>query len=77
MSPVSHVLPYDQTLSKAGSIGILLPNLEARLVEENGADVDLGGSGELWLRGPTVMKAGSQHMISSQMDLTLYVLRVI
>lgn len=77
MSSASHVLPHDQTLSKAGSIGILLPNLEARLVGENGTDVDLGGSGELWLRGPTVMKAGAQHIISSQMDLTLYILRVI
>lgn len=59
MSPVSHILPHDQFLSRAGSAGILLPNLEARLVGDDGADVKLGEPGELWLRGPTVMKVGA------------------
>ena len=55
MSPVSHLLPYDQFLSRAGSVGVLVPNLEARLIRD-GVDVKLGEPGELWLRGPTVMK---------------------
>jgi 4-coumarate--CoA ligase len=42
-----------------GSIGVLLPNLEARLVanDENGiVDAAPGNPGELWIRGPTVTK---------------------
>jgi len=44
-----------------GSIGPLLPNLEARLVvDEDGLiDAKEGEPGELWIRGPTVMKVGS------------------
>jgi 4-coumarate--CoA ligase len=44
---------------KVGSIGILLPNLEARLVasdEDDIIDAAPGEPGELWVRGPTVMK---------------------
>jgi len=55
-SPVAHLLPHDKFLSKVGSVGVLLPNLEARLIGENGLDVKTGEPGELWLRGPTVMK---------------------
>ena len=50
------MLPYNRFLSKAGSAGVLVPNLEARLVENDGIDVKPGEPGELWLRGPTVMK---------------------
>lgn len=75
VSPVSHILPHDQTLSKAGSIGVLLPNLEARLVGEDG-DVKPGERGELWLHGPTIMKVSLQYTIRSQMSLILWILRV-
>ena len=61
LSPVSHMMPHDRALLKAGSVGVLLPNLEARLVGDNGVDVGQGGCGELWLRGPTVMKVCLQH----------------
>lgn len=39
----------------------MLPNLEARLVvdEEGRVDAEEGQPGELWLRGPTVMKVCS------------------
>lgn len=50
------MLPYDRFLSKAGSVGVLVPNLEARLVGNDDIDVEPGEPGELWLRGPTVMK---------------------
>jgi len=41
-----------------GSVGRLIPNMEARLVDDDGKDVPQGGNsaGELWLRGPNVMK---------------------
>jgi len=41
-----------------GSIGKLLPTFEARLVDtDTGKDIqDAGKAGELWVRGPSVMK---------------------
>ena len=41
---------------KAGSVGQPLPGLEVRLVDEDGADVDEGDPGELWVRGPSVFR---------------------
>ncbi|KAJ6558413.1 hypothetical protein DFH09DRAFT_529695, partial [Mycena vulgaris] len=57
-SPTTHLLPVSHADSKMGSIGILLPNLEARLVEDDDGNIDAaeGQPGELWVRGKTVMK---------------------
>jgi len=41
---------------KFGSIGQLLPNIELRLVDDNEVDVPVGEPGEVWVRGPTIMK---------------------
>lgn len=50
-------MPLTQTVSKVGTIGTLLPNLEARLVDgDDDRDVREGARGELWIRGPTIMK---------------------
>ncbi|CAJ2652021.1 4-coumarate--CoA ligase-like 6 [Trifolium pratense] len=38
------------------SIGLLAPNMEAKVVDWNGSLLPPGGSGELWLRGPSIMK---------------------
>ncbi|KXN85310.1 putative 4-coumarate--CoA ligase 1 [Leucoagaricus sp. SymC.cos] len=58
-SPTTHLQPISGA-HKAGSIGVLLPNLEARLVvDSEGAgeiDAEEGQPGELWIRGPIVMK---------------------
>jgi len=41
----------------AGSVGPSVPNTECRLVDaDTGADVSPGERGELWIRGPQVMK---------------------
>ncbi|MGW2525393.1 AMP-binding protein [Streptomyces sp. NPDC001617] len=40
-----------------GSVGVLLPNTEARIVDPaSGQDLGTGGIGELWVRGPQVMR---------------------
>jgi len=39
---------------KAGSVGRPLPDLDVRLVDETGSDVDEGDPGEVWVRGPSV-----------------------
>lgn len=55
-SPATHVLPLGKAREKLGSIGQLLPSLQARLTTENGQDAAEGNPGELLLKGPTVMK---------------------
>ncbi len=54
LSPISHATAGDDV--KAGSSGITVPNTECRLVDENGEDQGVDGRGELWVRGPQVMK---------------------
>ena len=56
LSPVSHSIPDDMDLPP-GCIGLALPNTECRLVAvEGGQDAAPGEPGELWVRGPQVMK---------------------
>jgi long-chain acyl-CoA synthetase len=42
------------TAAPPGSVGRLLPGVEARLVDPSGADVLVGDLGEVWVRGPMV-----------------------
>ncbi len=55
LSPVSHVtLEGDY---RPGTSGVTLCNTEIRIVDPStGEDLDVGGRGELWVRGPQVMK---------------------
>ena len=45
-----------ETGAPLGSVGIPVPGLEVRLVDESGEDVLIGDAGELWVRGPNVFK---------------------
>jgi acyl-CoA synthetase (AMP-forming)/AMP-acid ligase II len=54
LSPVSHATPPGQY--KPGTSGVAVPNTECRIVDADGTDQDVGGRGELWVRGPQVMK---------------------
>ncbi|MEM1029098.1 MAG: AMP-binding protein [Myxococcota bacterium] len=69
MSPVSHAVPRDDY--RAGSVGTLVPNTEARLVDpDTGEDVAAGaGRGELWVRGPQVMKGYFGHTAATAATL--------
>ena len=51
-SPTTHWLRVEDSIRKIGTTGLLLPNLEARLVDEDGNDVKPGpeNRGELWIR---------------------------
>jgi acyl-CoA synthetase (AMP-forming)/AMP-acid ligase II len=55
-SPVTHAIrPHGE--NRPGSIGQPLPNTECRLVDpETGEEAAGGERGELWIRGPQVMK---------------------
>ena len=55
-SPVTNVIPDDGE-PKAGSVGPLVPNTEAKVIDvESGEEVGTGDRGELWYRGPQIMK---------------------
>ncbi len=58
LSPVTNWTPLEEADSiPAGSVGPLLPSTEARLVDpESGEDVPEGETGELWIRGPQMMR---------------------
>lgn len=56
-SPATHGIPHDRPDIDRGSVGVLLPNVEARVVDPaTGADSGTGASGELWCRGPNIMR---------------------
>ncbi|NNC93675.1 MAG: AMP-binding protein, partial [Acidimicrobiia bacterium] len=53
-SPVTHATPPGQF--KPGSIGVAISNTECRVVDADGNDLGVGEDGEIWIRGPQVMK---------------------
>jgi acyl-CoA synthetase (AMP-forming)/AMP-acid ligase II len=56
-SPATHTTSEDPSTIKPGSIGCVLPNTECRVVDPaTGADVPPGQDGEIWIRGPQVMR---------------------
>jgi len=56
-SPVTHIAPVSGRTVKHGSVGPLVPNTECRVVDlVTRADLGPGERGELWIRGPQVMK---------------------
>jgi 4-coumarate--CoA ligase len=55
LSPVSHCTVVGDF--RPGTSGVTIPNTECRLVDpETGEDKGVGEEGELWIRGPQVMK---------------------
>ena len=56
-SPVTHVSPADPARIVPGSAGALLPNTEAMIVDPaSGEALAPDEQGEIWVRGPQVMK---------------------
>jgi acyl-CoA synthetase (AMP-forming)/AMP-acid ligase II len=56
LSPGTHAVPQDDPDPSPGAVGKLFPNTEMRLVGADGNDVGAGETGEIWIRGPQVMK---------------------
>lgn len=56
-SPATHCTGSDAENMKPGSVGVCVPNTEAKLVDvETGEMLGVSKRGELWVRGPQVMK---------------------
>jgi acyl-CoA synthetase (AMP-forming)/AMP-acid ligase II len=56
LSPGTHSVPQDDVDPPRGAVGKLFPSTEMRLVGADGNDVPAGEVGEVWIRGPQVMK---------------------
>ena len=54
-APVCVENPYGG-LTKPGAIGLPIPEFSAKIIDEDGAEVPPGGTGELLIKGPGVMK---------------------
>lgn len=55
MSPLTCVLRGQDAIRKMGSVGMPVPNVEVRIVDDEMRDVPDGDIGEIVYRGPTVM----------------------
>ena len=56
-SPVTHMVPHVAGAERLGSVGPPIPNSEVKIVDPvTGEPVGPGGRGEVWVRGPHVMK---------------------
>jgi acyl-CoA synthetase (AMP-forming)/AMP-acid ligase II len=59
VSPLSHASLPDAESHRPGSVGFCLPNTECKIVDYNdvdGAELAANQEGEIWVRGPQVMK---------------------
>jgi long-chain acyl-CoA synthetase len=59
-SPVATCNPIDGT-ERIGTIGLPLPNTEVKVVNDEGQELPTGERGELWVKGPQVMKGYWQN----------------
>ncbi|RIA89004.1 hypothetical protein C1645_799648 [Glomus cerebriforme] len=53
-SPITHLSRTDNIVD--GSIGILIPNMECKVISEDNKELGYNEPGEIYLRGPNVMK---------------------
>ena len=68
-SPVTHATPPGR--AKPGSIGVTVSNTEIRIVDpDTGEDLDRNEDGEIWIRGPQVMRGylNNPHATSVTID---------
>ncbi len=54
-APLVTICPYNQK-HYTGSIGLPASSTDIRIVKDDGNDAEIGESGEMWVKGPQVMK---------------------
>ncbi len=68
LSPVSHISIPGR--SKPGTVGLTTPNTEIRIVDpQTGEDQDVDRVGELWVRGPQVMKGYLNNQSATEITI--------
>jgi acyl-CoA synthetase (AMP-forming)/AMP-acid ligase II len=73
VSPLSHASLTNPIQHQPGSVGYCLPNTECKIVEyTSGAELGPGAEGEIWVRGPQVMKGylGNEEATAEMIDAT-------
>lgn len=55
-SPVVSINPLENNKRKPGTVGLPLPGIEVKVVDESGGQLPPGIAGELLVRGPNIMK---------------------
>ncbi|PTQ88492.1 AMP-binding protein [Agitococcus lubricus] len=68
-SPVISLNPPNAI--QIGTIGLPTPNTEVRIVNEEGQDMPIGEAGELWARGPQLMKGYWQRAQATAETMTV------
>ncbi|MDW8106015.1 MAG: 4-coumarate--CoA ligase family protein [Armatimonadota bacterium] len=70
-SPVTHVNPEDPARIKLGSVGVPIANTECMVVSlETGNPLGMRQEGEIWIRGPQVMKGYLNNPEATAQTLT-------
>ncbi|NQZ85981.1 MAG: long-chain-fatty-acid--CoA ligase FadD [Colwellia sp.] len=59
-APLVTLCPYDQK-SYSGNIGLPAASTDIRIIKDDGSDAEIGDSGEMWVKGPQVMKGYYQR----------------
>ena len=54
-APLVTISPYNQE-SYNGTIGLPAPSTDIKIMRDDGSEADIGESGEMWVKGPQVMK---------------------
>lgn len=67
-SPVVSVNPHHKV--KIGTVGPPVPGTEIKTVDDDGNDLGLNEKGELWVRGPQVMKGYWRNEAATQESIT-------
>jgi acyl-CoA synthetase (AMP-forming)/AMP-acid ligase II len=70
-SPVTHAVPVEREANRPGSIGPPIPGTECKVVDVlDGSELGPGEDGELWIRGPQVMRGylGDEEATANTLD---------
>ncbi|KAF0561670.1 acetyl-CoA synthetase-like protein [Gigaspora margarita] len=71
LSETSLVLSHPDTIKNEvpGSSGILVPNMKAKILSEDGRELGYNEPGELWIQGPNIMKGYLNNKDASYTDI--------